>query len=163
MKRLHPPVPRPLITYTLRQQICIVFKLLCCLAVQSCPALLDPMDCQALLFTSFSRQAYWSGLSCPPPGDLPRPETEPRSPSLQVDSFPTEPLGRPKLWQFISQQQKPNTDLYTIPQNLYFSKQYGLYKLTGATLTKYHKPDGLNSGIYCFIVLEAENLRARWL
>ena len=29
----------------------------------------------------FSRQEYWSGLSCPPPGDLPDPVIEPRSPS----------------------------------------------------------------------------------
>ena len=35
----------------------------------------------------FSRQKYWSGLSCPPPGDLFNPGIEPRSPSLQVDSF----------------------------------------------------------------------------
>ena len=26
---------------------------------------------QASLFVGFSRQEYWSGLSCPPPGDLP--------------------------------------------------------------------------------------------
>jgi len=27
----------------------------------------------------FSRQEYWSGLPCPPPGDLPNPRTEPAS------------------------------------------------------------------------------------
>ena len=27
----------------------------------------------------FSRQKYWSGLPCPPPGDLPNPGTEPTS------------------------------------------------------------------------------------
>ena len=26
---------------------------------------------QAPLFLGFSRQEYWSGLPCPPPGDLP--------------------------------------------------------------------------------------------
>jgi len=33
----------------------------------------------------FSRQEYWSGLPCPPPGDLPNPGIEPtplRSPAL---------------------------------------------------------------------------------
>ena len=30
----------------------------------------------------FSRQEYWSGLPCPPPGDLPNPWTEPRSSTL---------------------------------------------------------------------------------
>ena len=38
----------------------------------------------------FSRQEYWSGLPCPPPGDLPNPGIEPGSPALQVDSLPTE-------------------------------------------------------------------------
>ena len=36
----------------------------------------------------FSRQEYWSGLTSPPPGDLPNPGIEPRSPALQVDSLP---------------------------------------------------------------------------
>ena len=43
----------------------------------------------------FSRQEYWSGLPCPPPGDLPDPGIEPRSPALQVDSLPMSPLGSP--------------------------------------------------------------------
>ena len=44
----------------------------------------------------FSRQKYWSGLPCSPPGDLPNPGIEPRSPALQVDSLPSEPPGKPK-------------------------------------------------------------------
>ena len=40
---------------------------------------------QALLSMEFSRQEYWSGLSCPPPGDLPHPGVEPMSlPSLAL-------------------------------------------------------------------------------
>ena len=31
---------------------------------------------QAPLFMAFSRQEYWCGLSCPPPGDLPDPGIE---------------------------------------------------------------------------------------
>ena len=42
------------------------------------------------------RQEYWSGLPCPPPGDLPNPGIEPRSPALQADSLPAEPQGKPK-------------------------------------------------------------------
>ena len=34
---------------------------------------------QAPLSMGFSRQEYWSGLSCPPPGDLPDPGIEPMS------------------------------------------------------------------------------------
>ena len=36
------------------------------------------------------------GLPCPPLGDLPNPEIKPRSPTLQVDSLPSEPSGKPK-------------------------------------------------------------------
>ena len=38
---------------------------------------------QAPLPWGFSRQKYWSGLPCPPPGDFPNPRIEPRSPALQ--------------------------------------------------------------------------------
>ena len=34
---------------------------------------------QAPLSMGFSRQEHWSGLPCPPPGDLPNPGTEPAS------------------------------------------------------------------------------------
>ena len=44
----------------------------------------------------FSRQEYWSGLPCPPPGDLPNPRIEAMSPTLQVDSLISEPPGKPK-------------------------------------------------------------------
>ena len=35
--------------------------------------------CQAPLSMEFSRQEYWSGLPCPPPGDLPDPGMKPTS------------------------------------------------------------------------------------
>ena len=35
--------------------------------------------CQAPLSMEFSRQEYWSGLPCPPPGDLPDPGIKPAS------------------------------------------------------------------------------------
>ena len=41
---------------------------------------------QAPLPMGFSRQEYWSRLPCPPPGDLPKPGTEPAcftSPALK--------------------------------------------------------------------------------
>ena len=40
----------------------------------------------------FSRQEYWNGLPFPSPGDLTDPGIEPRSPTLQADSLPSEPL-----------------------------------------------------------------------
>ena len=47
------------------------------------------------LSMKFSRQEYWSGLLFPSPGDLPHPGIEPRSPTLQADSLPSEPPGNP--------------------------------------------------------------------
>ena len=35
--------------------------------------------CQAPLPMGFSRQEYWSGLPCPPPGNLPDPGIKPQS------------------------------------------------------------------------------------
>ena len=43
----------------------------------------------------FSRQEYWSSLPCPPPGDIPNLGIEPRTPTLQADSLPSEPPGKP--------------------------------------------------------------------
>ena len=51
---------------------------------------------KALCPCGFSRQKYWSGLPCPLPGHLPNPGIKPRSASLQVDSFPSNPPGKPK-------------------------------------------------------------------
>jgi len=41
----------------------------------------DPIDCspQAPLSMGFSRQEHWSGLPCPPPGDLPDPRIRSKS------------------------------------------------------------------------------------
>ena len=52
---------------------------------------------KAPLTKGFPRQKYWSGLSFPPPGDLPYPGTEPTSPVLQADSLPLSHLGNPSI------------------------------------------------------------------
>ena len=47
---------------------------------------------QAPLSVGFSRQEYWSGWPCPPPGDLPDPGIEPLSlvsPALAREFFTT--------------------------------------------------------------------------
>ena len=49
---------------------------------------------EAPLSMGFSRGEYWSGLSGLPPGHLPNPGIEPRSPALQVDSLLSEPPGK---------------------------------------------------------------------
>ena len=43
----------------------------------------------------FSTPEYWSGQPFPSPGDLTNPGIKPRSPPLQADSLPAEPLGQP--------------------------------------------------------------------
>jgi len=45
----------------------------------------------------FSRPDYWNRWPFPSPGDLPNPGTEPRPPTLQADSLPVEPRGKPKI------------------------------------------------------------------
>ena len=69
--------------------------------LQSCLTLCDPMDCscQAPLSMGFSRQEYWSGSPCPPPGDLPDPWIKPMSPVLAGSSLPLAPPGKATvLW-----------------------------------------------------------------
>ena len=51
---------------------------------------------QAFLSMGFSKSEYWSGLPCPPPGDLPDPGIKLGSPALQADSLPPEPPGKSK-------------------------------------------------------------------
>ena len=48
------------------------------------------MDYAPLFMEFFSRQEYWSGLPCPPPGNLLNPGIEPGSPALQADSLPSD-------------------------------------------------------------------------
>ena len=56
------------------------------------------VTCQAPLSLEFSRQEYWSGLPCTPPGDLTNPGTEsafPVAPGFQADSLPLGHRGSP--------------------------------------------------------------------
>ena len=53
----------------------------------------------------FPKQEYWSGLPCPPPGDLPNPRIEPAvpvSPALAGRFFSAEPPWKPSSisWYF---------------------------------------------------------------
>ena len=57
------------------------------------PLFATPWSMQSM---ELSRPEYWSGLPCPPAGDLPNPGIEHRSPALQADSLPAEPQGKPK-------------------------------------------------------------------
>ena len=67
--------------------ICVTESLHCpretitTLLIALCPTPCSSMDCglQAPLSVQLSRQEYWSGLPCRPPGDLPDPGIEPSS------------------------------------------------------------------------------------
>ena len=63
-------------------------------------AILWTVAYKAPLSMECSRQEYWSGLPCPPPGDLPNPEIESASLHLlnwQGGSLPLAPPGKPCL------------------------------------------------------------------
>ena len=86
-----------LCTVKLKKKILPCSLCLClCLLAQLCPTL-QPYGLQPtrlLCPWGFSRQEYWSGLSCPPPGDLSNSGIKPRTSALQVDSLPSEPPGK---------------------------------------------------------------------
>ena len=70
-----------------------------CLVTQSCPTLCDPMDCIALPSSSVHGDSPGkdTGVGChSPPGHLPNPGIESRSPALWADCLPSEPPGKPK-------------------------------------------------------------------
>ena len=67
-----------------------------CLVAQLCLTVTPwTMPARLLCPWGFSRQEYWSGLPCAPPGDLPNPGIEPGSPALQADSLLSESPRKP--------------------------------------------------------------------
>ena len=63
---------------------------------------------EAPLPWGFCSQEYWSGLPCPPHGDPFNPGIELRSPTLQADSLPAEPPGKPQNTRVSSLSLLPN-------------------------------------------------------
>ena len=76
------------------QSGCYLYSAVLCL-VMSNSAILQIVAHKAPLSMGFSKQEYWSGLPCPPPGALPNLGIEPRSPALEADSLPSGPPGKP--------------------------------------------------------------------
>ena len=80
---------------------CVCMRVCVHLVSQLCLTLCDPMD-YSLPGTFVHGDSpgknteYWSGLPCLPLGDLPNPGIESRSPTLQAESLPSEPPGKPK-------------------------------------------------------------------
>ena len=67
------------------------------LVAKSCPTFVTPwtIALQAPLSMGFPRQEYWSELPFPSPRDLPNPGFQPMTPTLQVESLPSEPPRKP--------------------------------------------------------------------
>ena len=77
-----------------------------------CFATLWTVACQAPLSMGFSRQEYWSGLPCPPSGDLPNPGIKPvslMSPALAGRFFTTTTHA---TWEALLEQ-------YLVPSNIW--------------------------------------------
>ena len=64
--------------------------------LQSCPTLCDPMDCSPPVSSlhGILQARILDGLPCPPPGDLPDPGIEPKSPALATGSLPLGQCGK---------------------------------------------------------------------
>ena len=89
---------------------------------------------QALLCLGSSRQEYWSGLPCPPPGDFPDPGIEPESltsPHWQAGSLPLVPPGKAfsdLLW-LLKDLAFVSFSTSSSPQNKSFGEKHGRWKL----------------------------------
>ena len=57
--------------------------------------------CQAPVSMGCSRQEYWSGLPCPPPGDLTNPGIELRSTALQI-LYQMSHKGSPRILEWVA-------------------------------------------------------------
>ena len=99
----------------------------------------------------FSRQEYLSGLPCPPPGNLPNLGTEPRSPTRQVDSLPSELPRKPYMLPatlipiIFSKEMK---SVFANTKNLYMVSTGTLFQKTGNNSNIHQEVNGpRNCGI----------------
>ena len=112
---------------------------------------------RAPLSMKFSRQEYRSGLPFPSPGDLSDPGTEPRSPTLEADSLPSEPAGKPHnnwfihsfVHSFTQQVFIKSLNMYSYILELYWS----IYPIMEQKYFKKEIPDSLKkqTWIYCLL------------
>ena len=122
-----------------------------------CPTLCDlwTVVCHTPLSMGFSRQEYWSGLPCPPPGDLPDPGIEPSfppSPALQVDSLPLS-LGNPglhyMLWQRIRHVwAQQNNKVFIKVKNLFSRKDFKRMRRLERNWKKIFVKDTYDKGLF---------------
>ena len=104
--------------------------------------------CHTPLSMGFSRQEYWSGLPCPPRGDLPDPGIEPSSPALQADSLPLNHLIRSVKYVYVN----PN-----FPINSTFLSPLGVHTFVPHICVSIYALQ-IRSSIYYFLFGEFLNL-----
>ena len=68
-------------------------------SLQLCPTLCNPMDCSppGSSVDGILQAKHWSGLSCPPSGDLSDPRIKAASSAGQADALPLRHLGNPDI------------------------------------------------------------------
>ena len=105
-------------------------------------ATLWTLACKAPLSMGFSRQEYWSGLPCPPPGELPNPGVKPASlmsPALAGGFFTTRTTWEAHMCVFIYKQhmrEQNHTSIY-----LLFSKLKSLKGMFAQSLNRSVRSD----------------------
>ena len=120
-----------------------------CLVTLSCPTLCNLMDCSppGLSVHGDSPGKSTEVGSIPPPGHLPNPGVESKSPALKVNSLSSEPPGKPKntavgswsLLQGIFSTQELNQGLLLYMRILYQLNYQGSPKLKVVSYQKYNK------------------------
>ena len=94
-----PPVVTLLLLWQLQESTYQFSITKCAQSLHSCPTLWNPMDCSppGSFVHGIHQARTWSGLPCPPQGDLPDPGIESVSPELQADSLPLSHWGSPSI------------------------------------------------------------------
>ena len=93
-----------------------------CVCILSCSVMSDSLQPHGLeptklhLSMGFSRQEYWSRLSCPPPRDLPNPRLEPKSPALAGGFIIAEPSKKPLSPSIDMSYANTCEDIFTFPE-----------------------------------------------
>ena len=75
------------------------------LVTQSCPSLCDlngPQPTRLLCPQQFSRQEYWSGLPCPPPGIFPTQGLKPGLPHYRQILYHLSHQGKPRILEWVA-------------------------------------------------------------
>ena len=78
--------------------------------------------CQSALSMGFSRQEYWNGWPCPPPGDLPHPGIESGSPSLWADALLSEPPGKSQFYSWPLANDAPVANIFSAFLHLFTNR-----------------------------------------